>query len=138
MSETTEQREPYNPYDLRPIYMAKQSDLDMVRFAHEYLPKACAPEILEADDRSLTEQLAAAKMIASVDDPTPTLLGLLVLGKRTRYFLPCAYIQFLRIDGFNIPDEIVDAMEIDGTVSETLRRIKDKLNSHNRGSLYRR
>lgn len=123
------------PYDLRPIQMAKLSDLDMVQFEREYLPQAFAPEILEENDRSLTEQLAAAKMIASVDDPTPTVLGLLVLGKRTRDFLSCAYIQFLRINGLDITDEIVDAEEADGTVSETLRRIEDKLDSHNRASV---
>jgi hypothetical protein len=31
-------------------------------------------------------------MIVSIDDPTPTVLGMLVLGSRTRDFLPGSYI----------------------------------------------
>ena len=71
-------------------------------------------------------------MVAAAEEPTPTVLGLLVLGVRTRDFLPGAYVQFLRIDGDTLADPVVDEGEIDGTVSDVIRRLDEKLVSHNR------
>jgi ATP-dependent DNA helicase RecG len=68
-------------------------------FEDRYLPAALAPEVLAANDRTLEQRLAATKMIVTADEPTPTVLGVLVLGNRPRDFLPGAYVQFLRIAG---------------------------------------
>ncbi len=122
-------------FDIQRVPTSQLSDLSMTLFENEYLPQAFAPEILEANNRSLNEQLAATKMIVSPDDPTPTVLGLLVLGKRTLDFLPGAHIQFLRIDGIQITDEIVDEEAIGGTVLDVVQRIREKLNAHNRVSI---
>ncbi len=123
------------PFDIHPIPSATLRDLDLVQFQHEYLAQAFAPDILEANDRSLEEQLASAKMIASPDEPTPTLLGILVLGKRTLDYIPGAYIQFLRLNGDGLTDPISDEEAISGTITEVLRRLDEKLNSHNRTSV---
>jgi ATP-dependent DNA helicase RecG len=120
------------PFDVRPLPSARLSDLDQRRFEDEYLPSAVAREVLEANERTLEQRLAATKMIASADDPTPTVLGLLVLGIRTRDFLPGAYIQFLRIAGTGLGDPIVDSQDIDGAVGDVLKRMHEKLVSHNR------
>lgn len=87
------------PFDVQPVASATVTDLDQVRFSTEYLPAAVAPDILEANDRSVNQQLAATKMVISADQPAPTVLGLLVIGKATRSLLPGAYVQFLRIEG---------------------------------------
>ena len=71
-------------------------------------------------------------MIASPDDPIPTVLGLLVLGNRTLDFLPGAYIEFLRFDGCESADPIVDEETISGSVTDVLRRLDEKLQGHNR------
>ena len=104
----------------------------MLYFQNEYLPQAFARDVLEANDRSLEEQLAATKMIGSTDDPTPTVLGMLVLGNRTLDYLPGAYIQFLRFDGAQATAPISDEEAISGTVADILRRLDEKVNSHNR------
>ena len=80
-----------------------------------------------ANERSMSQRLAATKMIASAEDQTATVLGLLVLGKQPRDFLPNSYIEFLRIDGVQLSDPIVDNETIDGTISEILRRIDEKM-----------
>ena len=72
------------PFDIHPVPSATLRDLDLLHFEREYLIHAFAPEILEANERSNEEKLAATKMVASVDDTTPTVLGLLVLGKARR------------------------------------------------------
>ena len=103
------------------------SDLNLFQFEHEYLPQAFDREILEANERSLEERLAAAKMIVSADDPVPTVLGILVLGQRTLDHLPGAYIQFLRFAGNELTDPISDEEAISGTITDVLRRLDEKL-----------
>ena len=76
--------------------------------------------------------MAAAKMVASADDPTPTVLGILVLGKNPQDFLPGAYVQFLKFDGTEPVADIVDDEDIRGSAPDVLRRLDEKLKSHNR------
>ena len=119
------------PYDVSPVLGTGIPDLNRRQFEDEYLPNAINRELLQANDRSLNERLAAAKMIASVDDERASVLGLLVLGASPRDFVPGAYIQFLRIGGLDLSDPILDHREIDGTIAEMLLRLDDKLRSHN-------
>lgn len=120
------------PFDLHTVPSATLRDLDLLRFEYEYLPQAFAPDILEANDRSLEQKLAATKMIASADDTTPTVLGLLTLGKSPQDFLPGAYIQFLRVDGTEVTDPIIDSEDLGGSISDIINRLDDKLKAHNR------
>ena len=119
------------PFDVRPVSSCPLGALSRVLFEEEYLPNAMAPEILAVNDRTYEERLAACKMIAGVDAPIPTILGLLVLGKKPRDWLPGAYIQFLRIKGTQWSDPVVDESVIDGPLGQTIRRIDDKLDAHN-------
>jgi ATP-dependent DNA helicase RecG len=120
------------PYDVRPVAGTTLDDLDLPRFETEYLRAAVAPELLAANDRTREQRLAATKMIASADDPNPTVLGLLVIGKDPRRFLPGAYVQFLRIQGNSLADPVVDEAVLDGPVADLLRRLDEKLATHNR------
>lgn len=120
------------PFDVHPMPSATLSDLDRARFETEYLPAAFAPDLLAANDRTYEQRLATTKMIVAVDETVPTTLGVLVLGTRTRDFLPGAYIQFLRVAGRELADPIVDEQVIDGPLADVLRRIDEKLTAHNR------
>ena len=120
------------PFDLYPISRADLSDLNLALFSYDYLPKAFSEEVLETNDRSLEEQLAATKMITAVDDTTATVLGILTIGKNPQDFLPGAYVQFLRIDGNELTDDIIDSLAIRGAIPDQIRRLDDKLIAHNR------
>lgn len=120
------------PFDAQPVPSAVLSDLSQATFDSEYLPSAVARDVLEANDRTFEQRLAATKMVVASDEPTPTVLGVLVLSPRTRDFLPCAYVQFLRIQGTELGDPITDEALIDGALSDVLRRIDDKLEAHTR------
>ena len=120
------------PFDIYPVPSATLPDLDLLQFEREYLAQAFAPDILESNDRSIEEKLAATKMVASMDDTIPTILGLLVIGKNSQDFLPGAYVQFLRLAGTEVTDPVLDEEAIRGTISDILRRLDEKLNSHNR------
>ena len=123
------------PFDMYPVPSAKLSDLSKTIFENEYLPTAFAPDILEANNRSYEERLASCKMIVSPSDTTPTALGLLAVGKSPQDFLPGAFIQFLRIDGTELADSVIDEEDIGGTLVEMLRRAKEKLKAHNRTAI---
>jgi len=120
------------PFDLHPSPAASLSDLNLVRFENEYLPQVVPADILEANERTSEERLTATKMITPGDEGTPTVLGILVIGKRPQDFLPGAYLQFLRIDGNELADNILDSEEMCGTIPDLLRRLDDKLTAHNR------
>ncbi len=120
------------PFDVCPVPGSNLSDLDLTFFGNEYLPQAFARDVLEANDRTPQERLAAAKMIYTVDDPIATVLGVLVLGKNPQDFLPGAYVQFIKFGGVNPFDPIEDNEDIRGAVADVIRRLDDKLKSHNR------
>ena len=71
-------------------------------------------------------------MIAGVDDPRPTIAGILVLGKNPQDFLPAAFAQFLRIAGTDLSDPVVDDGCCSGPVAQLVRSLDDKLLAHNR------
>lgn len=118
------------PFDIQSVPGVGLQALDLRVFDDEYLPAAFAPEVLEANDRTVGQRLAATKMIAAADEPLVTILGLLVLGRRPRDEVPSSYVQFVRYRGRDLADDIVDGADIDGRLSEILRRLDDKLRSH--------
>jgi ATP-dependent DNA helicase RecG len=123
------------PFDIYPVPTAKLSDLSHLIFESEYLPQAFADDVLQENGRNYEERLASCRMIVSTEDTTPTVIGLLAIGKSPQDFLPGAYIQFLRIDGTELADPVIDEEEIGGGIVEMLRRAEEKLKAHNRAAV---
>ena len=123
------------PFDIYPIPSAKITDLSKLIFENEFLPAAFATDVLETNGRTYEERLATCKMIVSPDNTTPTVLGLLAIGKSSQDFLPGAFIQFLRLDGTDLADPVVDEENIGGAIVEILRRAEEKLKAHNRTAI---
>ena len=119
------------PFDQQPLPSATIDNLSRPIFEYDYLPQAFAPDILEANDRSYEERLAGCRMVVSKADTTPTVVGLLAIGKSPQDFLPGAYIQFLKIDGTGLADEVIDEYEIKGSIVEMLRATELVLKAHN-------
>ena len=93
------------PFDLQPVPRASLDDLSKGIFENEYLQAAFAPDVLKENNRTYVERLASCKMIVSPEDATPTILGILTLGKIPQDYIPGAYVQFLpnssKNSGFN-------------------------------------
>lgn len=119
------------PFDVQPVPSATVDSLSHVLFDEEYLPNAFAPDILATNERTYEQRLAACKMTASADSPVPTVVGLLVVGKSPREWLPGAYVQFLRIKGTQWSDPVVDEAVIDGPLGQIIRRLDEKMDAHN-------
>lgn len=111
------------PFDAHGMAGATLTDLDLRRFQLEYLPSAVSPEALAENQRSLDHQLRALRFVRP--EGLPTVTALLIGGIEPRNWLPGAYIQFLRVDGENLTDPIVDQREISGTIGDQLRQIDE-------------
>jgi ATP-dependent DNA helicase RecG len=120
------------PFDAKPCSSAEIGNLDLAWFAENYLPAAIAPEVLEANERSIEQRLASTRMILSPDEPTPTHLAVLTLTSQPRDFLPGCYVQFLRLAGPTLADQPIDEAEFEGRLADVIRRVEEKLDSHNR------
>lgn len=118
------------PFDISPVHSASLDDLDLESFRREYLPSALSMEVLEQNDRSAEDQLTSVRFITIGPDPKPTVLGLLVIGKDARQFLPGAYTQFLRIDGAELTDPIKDQKEIGGPLGDLLRSLDETIETN--------
>ena len=117
------------PWDLQPVQPAVLSDLDLDLFRREYLPSAVAADILEQNHRSVEQQLASLRLLSN-DMRTPTVAGLLALGKSPSDYLPGAYIQFLRIDGEALTDPIIDQKKLHGPLSELVPQLDNVLTAN--------
>ncbi|RLC09239.1 MAG: transcriptional regulator, partial [Deltaproteobacteria bacterium] len=115
------------PFDLRSVFSATLDDLDVDLFRRIYLPSSLDPDILVENERAIEHQLSSTRFIVQ---SIPTILGILVVGKAPRQFVPCAYIQFLRIDGCELTDPIRDSKEIGGPLQEMLQRLDDIFQAH--------
>jgi ATP-dependent DNA helicase RecG len=92
------------PYDLKPLSMANIDDFDIELFEHHYLPNAVALEVVGQNKRKPEDQLKALRFLTP--EGIPTILGVLIIEKESRNYIPGAYIQFLRIDGTELTDPI--------------------------------
>jgi ATP-dependent DNA helicase RecG len=119
-------------FDMYPVLSASLSDLSKTIFEGEFLPAAFAEDVLADNHRTYEERLASCKMILSPDDTTPTTVGILTLGKTPQDFFPGACIQFLRIDGCDPADPVIDEAKLIGTIIDMMRRAEEKLMAHNR------
>jgi len=118
------------PFDIRPMPSAKLTDLDIDLFERVYLPASLPPETLEQNQRGAREQMMSMRFATVEPDPRPTVLGILVVGKDPRDFLPGVYIQFLRIDGTELTDPIKAQKEISGPLPHLLQALDETFQAH--------
>jgi ATP-dependent DNA helicase RecG len=111
------------PYDAHGVKGASLDDLDLRRFEMEYLPAAISAEALAQNHRSQDDQLRALRFVSV--DGTPTVTALLSVGIEPRRWIPGAYVQFLRLDGTQLTDNILDHRELTGTLADQLRQIDE-------------
>ena len=114
-------------FDLNPINSATLNDLDIELFRRIYLPSAVSFDTLEENDRPIEHQLTSLRLVTADARKTPTVVGLLTIGKNPRDFIYGAYVQFLRINGTELTDPIIDQKEIGEPLPDLLRLLDDLL-----------
>lgn len=116
------------PYDQRPVHGAPLDALDLDLFRTEYLPHAIDAETLRRNHRSLPEQLASLHL--ADPDAVPNVAGLLLLGTEPTAHIPGAWVQFLRIDGIELGDPVLDRKELTGPLPGVIRQMDDITRAH--------
>ena len=112
-------------FDARPCTEATLDELALGQF-DAYRREAIDPETISANHRSVEQQLASLRLY----DPTracPTHAGILLFGKNPRFFLPGAYVQYLKLPGTDLTDVPEDQAEISGDLNSVLRELEGRL-----------
>lgn len=107
-------------WDARPCLAATLDDLALDLFALGYRLFAVAPEVIAENHRSLTEQLAALRF-HDLRAEVPTNAALLLFGKDPLFFVPGAYVQYVRYAGFSQADEPTRERRFSGDLLSVLR-----------------
>lgn len=118
------------PFDAQPIPSASLDELDELLFRRTYLPSAISVEVLDQNERSLEHQYLASKFAHPEPPVSPTVLGVLAVGKAPTNWIPGAYVQFLRVDGAALGDPIKDSREVQGALPDLLNEIDDLLKAN--------
>lgn len=108
-------------YDASPVGEAALSDLSLTQF-QVYRQEVIDPEVIAANHRSVEDQLASLRFFDNQHN-VPTVAGMLLFGKNPRFYLPGAYIQFLRLPGNTLTDRPDDEAEISGDLLSVLREL---------------
>ena len=106
------------PFDHRPVQNASLEDLDIDFFKKTYLPSAIPPDVLEQNQRPVEQQLASLRFLTK--ENIPNFGAILVLGKESLAWIPCAYVQFLRIEGRLLTDPIKNSKKLAGPLINVL------------------
>ena len=112
------------PFDQRPVQNATINDLDLDLFRQVYLPSAVAADVLAANERPPSQQLASLRFVTA--ERTPNTAAVLVFGKDPLAWFPGAYLQFARFEGPEVTDAIRHQKEISGPMPSLLRQL-DKI-----------
>jgi ATP-dependent DNA helicase RecG len=114
------------PFDVQENASASEDDLHLDLFEKEYLTRAVDEETLLKNSRSRRDQMKALHFMG-VENERPTHLALLMIGKEPTFFIPGAYVLFLRIDGVGLGDPIKDSKELRGPLIESLTTLDELL-----------
>ena len=112
------------PFDQQPAGDATVEEIDLVYLESQYLPRAVSEDVLEANERSLSQQLESLRLVVG---RTPTWGALLGFARDPQWWLPGAYVQFLRIDGLEITDPIRSQRVLTGKLEDVLRQLDELL-----------
>ncbi len=116
------------PFDARPLSGASLADLDLDLFQSTVLPQLVAPDVLEANQRTVAQQLAAARLADR--DGTPTATGVLLCASDPEVWLPGAWTQFLRIEGTGLDDPIRSEHRVSGPLPQAVLELEELLRSN--------
>lgn len=112
-------------FDARPCVEAVIRDIALGQF-DAYRREAVDVETIAANHRSTEQQLASLRLF-DPERACPTYAGILLFGKNPRYFLPGAYVQYLKLPGTSLVDVPDDQAEISGDLYSVLHELEARL-----------
>ncbi|HWJ26909.1 MAG TPA: ATP-binding protein [Flavisolibacter sp.] len=92
-------------YDLVPALGSTLGDISIELFKINYLPSAIDKETLSENGRTTEEQLASLRFY-DVREKCPTNAGILVFGLNPEFYLPGAYLQYIKFSGNEMTSDV--------------------------------
>lgn len=115
-------------FDTQPVFGADLREIGIDIFKLSYLPTAIDAETLAANGRQIKEQLSSLKFYDLKAD-MPTNAGILLFGKNPRFYLPGAYIQYVKFKGTDETSDFEYEERFEGDLTTQLRVINDFIKS---------
>ena len=112
-------------FDARPCSEATLDDLALGQF-DAYRREAIDPETILANHRPIELQLESLRLY-DPERACPTHAGILLFGKNPCFYLPGAYVQYLKLPGRELTDLPEDQAEISGDLHSVLRELEGRL-----------
>ena len=94
-------------FETYPCIDSTLDDLRLDLFKNTYLPAIMDEDALIDDKRDIKQQLSALRLYSIAED-CPTYAAILLFGKNPEYYLPGAYVQYVRFDGNDNAADIVN------------------------------
>ncbi|ODU45444.1 ATP-binding protein [uncultured Aquimonas sp.] len=116
-------------FDAHPLREAGLADLTM-RLFDEYRLQTIDSHVIEENHRTAQDKLASLRCF-DLTAGVPTVAGILLFGNNPRYFLPGAYVQFLRFPGETMTDRPDDALVVSGDLRTVLDTVRQKIVAYN-------
>lgn len=111
-------------FDTLPCYDSTLDDIKEELYRITYLPKAIDKETLEQNHRGVTEQLSSLKFF-DLKTNCPTNGGILMFGKRPRFFMPGAYVQYVRFKGDHVATDFDFEKRFEGDLATQMRIMEE-------------
>ena len=111
------------PFDVRPCLGCTIDDLVLDLFLISYLPAAVARDVLNENNRNVTEQMASLRFYDLVAD-CPTNAAVLLFAKDPLRWIPGSYIQFVRWAGTTMEENPIDEKLFSGDLLTVLREMQ--------------
>lgn len=116
-------------YDLVPALGATLNDISIEHFKLSYLPNAIDKETLAENGRSTEEQLASLRFYDTREN-CPTNAGILVFGLNPEFYLPGAYIQYIKFSDKEMTSDVEFQKKFSGALITELQSLDEFIKSN--------
>ena len=106
-------------FEEMPCTAASFEDLDLNLFRNHYLPRAIQADVIEDDQRSVEEQMAALRFYDRTHK-APTNLGMILFGKHPEMYIPSAYLQYVKFNAADNGGDILAEHAYKGPLLQTI------------------
>ena len=106
-------------FDATPCLGSTLDDLNLDYIKDTYLPSVVDVDILSRDKRDIKEQMASVHLYDRTHD-CPTYGAIILFGKNPRYYMPGAYVQYVRFTGKEKGGEVLNEKRFQGPLYSML------------------
>lgn len=111
-------------FDLVPALRSTIDDIAIEYFRSTYLPNAIDKDTIKENGRTLKQQLSSLRFF-DMQENCPTNAGILIFGLNPAFFLPGAYIQYVKFRGEDMFSDVEFEKKISGALITELQSIDD-------------